>query len=267
MNTLILRHVPIVLSALALAACGAAPGGGGGGNSTEPTDPPDEIVDGAYANLNDRSASGSAGMAYVLLEGQTRHNNDAVSIVYSSGAISGDLLNGTDVDDAIYTNPANGEFSRIVRITGDNVFGAVGLDVRAGDLPTAGVTNYNEGWVGMTAAFETDTLVLTGNAEFTATWGTNDIDGRFFNLSGRNSGGGSVTNVGTIILTNGTISGDNFSGGTVSGTGQFARLGGSGTTSQTGGTFFGPQADELGGVVLINDTPDDILIVGAFQAD
>lgn len=268
MKTRLLRHLPIAFAVLALTACGGGGGGSdGSGIPTEPTDPPDEVVDGAYADLSDRTAPGTAGMAYVLLEGQTRRNSDGVNITYSTGAISGGLLAGTDVDDAIYSNPANGEFSRIVRISGDNVFGAVGLDVLSGDLPTAGtVTSYNEGWVGMTATFENNVYVLTGDAEFTATWGANDIDGRFFNLSGSDRSG-SVPNQGTIILTDGTISGDTFSGGSVTGTGLFAPLGGSGTTSQTGGTFFGPEADELGGVIVINDTNDDILVVGAFQAD
>ncbi|MCK0095953.1 transferrin-binding protein-like solute binding protein [Yoonia sp. F2084L] len=273
MTTLKLRHLPIAFVVLTLAACGAGSGTGDSVNNipTEPTDPPDEVPGGSeYAELSNRAAPGTAGtgMAYVLLEGQTRRNSDGVSIDFASGDITGGLLSGTNVDEAEYTNPANGEFSRIVRISGDNVFGAVGLDVLSGDLPTAGtVTSYNEGWVGMTAAFENDVLVLEGDATFTASWGANDIDGRFFNLSGTSSAGGGVTNVGTIILTDGTITGDNFTGGAVSGTGRFAAIGGAGTTSQTGGTFFGPDADELGGVVLINDTTDDILVVGAFQAD
>lgn len=273
MTTLRLRHLPIAFVVLALAACGASTGTGSSVSSTptEPTDPPDEVPGGSeYADLSNRAAPGTAGtgMAYVLLEGQARRNSDGVQFNFSTGEVTGGLLSGTDVDEAEYTNPANGEFSRIVRISGDNVFGVVGLDVLPGDLPTAGtVTSYNEGWVGMTAAFENDALVLEGDATFTASWGSNDIDGRFFNLSGTSSVGGGVTNVGTIILTDGTISGDNFTGGAVSGTGRFAAIGGSGTTSQTGGTFFGPEADELGGVVLINDATDVILVVGAFQAD
>lgn len=263
-----LRLTLPVISAVLLTACGG--GGGGGGNiPTEPVFPPDEIVDSAYGVLSDRSpAAGTAGMAYVVLEGQTGRSSDDVSVFYETGAVSGGLVDGTDLDDTVYSNPANGEHSRVVRISGDNIFGVVGLDVLSGDLPAAGtVTSYNEGWVGVTAAFEDDVLVLTGNAEFTATWATGDIDGRFFNLSGTNEDSDDVTNVGTIVLTNGTISGDDFTGGGVSGTGVFADLGGSGTSSDTTGTFFGPQAEELGGVILIDDVNDDILVVGAFQAD
>lgn len=264
-----MRSTCAVITAFALTACGGA-GGGGGGSSipTEPTDPPVEVTDADYVELSDRTASAPADMTFVSLDGQTRVDG-SVTIASGSGAISGGaVLNGRNIEDAIFTNPANGEFSRIFRITGENRFGVVGLDVLPGDLPAAGTTTmYNEGWVGMTAAFEGDTFVLTGDAEFTASWGGGaNVDGRFFNLSGSNSGG-NVGNQGTIILTDAAISGDTFSGGVISGTGIFAPLGGSGTTSQTGGTFFGPQADELGGVILIDDTTDDILIVGAFQAD
>lgn len=247
---------------------GTGGGGGGGGTPPDPTNPPDEVVNVNYDELSNRTAPGLAAMSYVVLDGQTPISEDTVTMLYSSGAITGGVLDMTDLDDATFLNPANGEFSRIVRISGSNLFGVVGLDVLAGDLPPAGsVTSYNEGWVGMTAAFENEVLVLEGDAEFTATWDTNDIDGRFFNLSGTNSGNGNVTNVGTIVLTNGVITDDNFTGGSVSGTGVFAQLGGGGTSSDTGGTFFGPQADELGGVILINDATDDILVVGAFQAD
>ena len=182
--------------------------------------------------------------------------------------ITGGVLNATDLDSASFLNPANGEFSRVVRITGSNLFGVVGLDVLPADIPAAGtVTMFNEGWVGMTASFENNVYVLEGDASFTATWADNDIDGRFFNLSGTDPLNGAVTNVGTIVMNNGVISGDNFAGGSVTGTGIFADLDGGSSTAGTQGTFFGPEAEELGGVLLINDAGEDISVVGGFQAD
>ncbi len=269
MSKTLLQYMSCVVIALTLAACGGGGGdssGGSGGGTQPPADPPIEIVDPDYDELSDRTAGGVGGMAYVVLNGQTPTSSDAVSITYNSGAIAGGLLNGTDLDNAEYTNPANGEFSRIVRISGDNVFGAVGLDVQNGDLPTTGSTTYNQGWVGMTAIVETGTYVLEGNAEFTANWDDGNVNGRFYNLDGKFNNA-NVGNQGTITLTGATIASDNFSGGQVSGTGIFAPLDGSSSTSGTSGTFFGPDADEVGGVLSIDDSDEDIRVLGAFQAD
>lgn len=273
MSGAIPRFLAFGLVVLAVSACGGA-GAGGGGLPTEPTSPAIEIVDERYIRLSDRSQSLIIvdGMAYRLLEGQTLRADDFITFSYSDGQITGGLLNLTDIDSGSFTNPANGEFSRVVRISGESIFGVVGLDVLSGDLPsdlpTSGtVSSYNEGWVGLTAIFEEGPYVLEGDATFTATWATNDIDGRFFNLSGTDPLDAVVTNVGTINLNNAVISGDNFTGGSVTGTGVFSPLSGSSNTSGTAGTFFGPQADELGGILRINDAGQDIFVLGVFQAD
>ncbi|EBA12008.1 transferrin-binding protein-like solute binding protein [Roseobacter sp. CCS2] len=273
MQATFLRGLCATIITSGLVACGG--GGGGGGNTasdgTRPDDPAANFPGSVSAELDDTSALGEAGMAYVLLDGQILRESDRVSIRYSDGLVSGGLVREQSISDTdAFINPANGEFSRIVRISSDNLFGVVGLDIQDGDLPTSGNTNYNQGWVGMTAIFEDDVLVLEGDATFTVAWsGTGDIDGSFRNLSGTDSDDANVSNVGTIVLNNGIISGDNFdfAGSTVSGTGVFASLGGSGTSSSTTGTFFGPQANELGGVILIDDLPNDIQVSGAFQAD
>ncbi len=273
-----MMSLPAVIGVLAfaLAGCsGPSEGGGGGGGSSDPglpsvplvpTDPADEVPPGGgYAALSDRGAAGTADMIYVVLEGTTARINDGVTATYGSGAVAGGLLDGTDLDGSQYTNPANAEFSRIVRISGSNVFGAVGVDVMPGDLPVMGTTtSYNEGWVGMIAILEDGVYVLEGDAIFTATWGTNDLDGRFVNLSGTDPQDQTVTRVGNIDLDNASISGDQFSGGTVTGTGIFAPLN---AASGAQGAFFGPDADEIGGVLSIDDSGADIRVVGAFHAD
>ena len=247
---------------------GGGGGGGGGGTPPDPVDPPDEVVDANYEDLSDRTAVGTAGMIYVILDGQTSLSSDAVTINYSDGAITGGLLNGRNIDGVTFLNPAGGEFSRLVSIEGESLLGVVGLDVLAGDLPTMGTTDYNLGGVELTAIFENNVYVLSGNAEFTANWGANDnLEGRFFNLTGTDAQGGASTNEGTIILTNANITGDTFAGGSVTGTGLFSDLGGSSSTAGTQGAFFGPDADELGGVLSINDAAQDIRVLGAFQAD
>lgn len=267
MNTISFRAAFAVLGATALTACGGG-GGGGGERATEPLEPPIEVDGAGYELLSDRTASGTVGMIYVIIDGQSPETNDGITLNRSSGAVSGGDLAGQNIDGAIFSNPAGGEYSRFVIDEGNSIVGVVGLDVLSGDLPTTGTSDYNVGRVEMTAIFEEGPYVLSGNATFTATWGTGDnLDGRFFNLSGTNPLGGSVINQGVITLTDADISGDRFSGGSVTGNGLFAGLGGSSSTSGTQGAFFGPEADEVGGVLLINDNNQDIRILGAFQAD
>lgn len=273
MNAFCAPGICATVMAFSLAACSAGSDGSGDsgtdGNPGLPTGPADEVVDIAYSVVSDRSADGTANMAYVFLVGQTTSTSDAVTITFSTGDIVGELLTGTNIDSAEFSNPANGEFSRVVGISGSSLFGAVGLEVLLNDdLPETGtVTNYNEGWVGMTAAFEENVYVLEGDATFTTTWGSGDIDGWFFNLSGTDQSDADVTNVGTIALIDANVVDDSFSGGRVTGTGVFSSLDSTSSTAGTSGTFFGPQADELGGVLVINDVDDDILVFGAFQAD
>ncbi len=273
--SLTLVRTTALAAAVSLTACGGAGGasggsgggGGGGGNSTPPPGSADEVTDPSIPFLSNRGAPGSAQSVYVVLEGQSVRFTDGVTINYSDGVVTGGLLSGADLDGSAFTNPASGEHSRVVRISGSNVFGAVGIDAT---LPPSGTvtTNYNDGWVGLTAAIDgDDTYTLEGDAVFTATWGDNQIDGRFLNLSGNGSVNGAVSNVGTILITDARIFGDNFDRGTVTGTGLFNDLGGAGSSRTLRGTFFGPEADELGGVLVVNDSADGILVVGGFQAD
>jgi hypothetical protein len=270
-SSMTLVRTTALVAALSLTACGGAGGGsggggGGGGNSTPPPGSADEVTDPSIPFLSNR-VSGTAQSVYVVFEGQSVRLNDSVTINYADGVVTGGLLSGTDLDNSEFTNPARGEHSRIVRISGSNVFGAVGIDAT---LPPGGTvtTNYNEGWVGLTAAIDgDDTYTLEGDAVFTATWGSNRIDGRFLNLSGNGSVNGAVSDVGTILISDARIVGDNFDRGTVTGTGLFDDLGGTGSSRTLRGSFFGPQADELGGVLVVNDSADGILVVGAFQAD
>ena len=274
MQTIFLRGFCAAVAAFGLVACGGGGGSGGSnniaGDGTSPDDPAADFPDSVYANLEDTSAVGEAGMAYVLLDGQILRESDRVSIRYSDGLVSGGLVRGQDISDTgAFTNPANGDFSRVVRISEDNLFGVVGLDVQDGDLPPTGtMTSYNEGWVSLTATFEDEVVVMTGDATFSVNWASaTSITGNLANLSGTDSDDGNVS--GSINLGTGSVSGDSFTfgnGSAMSGTGVFLDLGRSGTSSSTTGKFFGPDANELGGVLLIDDAADGIEVFGAFQA-
>lgn len=227
-----------------------------------------------YPDISDRAAmAGPTTVTIVLLEDGVPQLSGTSGFDQATGAMTGGLLDGTDIDDTAFTNPADSEYARIFNISGaTNLFGVVGFVTDADIPPDGTVTNYNRGNAELVAAFVGDTYVLSGNATMTATWADNRISGQFTDLSGTVSSSLSgveqpVNDVGDISLTDSIISGSTFSGGAVSGTGIFAPLDGDSLTIGTQGAFFGPEADEVGGVLVIDDNDNDIDIIGAFQAD
>ena len=257
------RAVFSLKAALCLLALSGLTACGGAGGSTVV-----EVEDPNYIQLDNRGATGQITVAYLLLDGETPVSGDAL-LAYATGAVTTGLLDGTDVDNTgIYPTSANTEYARIVRISGaDSLFGVAGLQTAGADIPTAGTTtSYSSGWVSLFANSDSETYSLTGNAALTASWGTGALlDATFNGFTGTNSSDASVTNAGTLRLNDMTISGSGFSGGTASGTGIFAVLDGSSATVGTQGLFFGPAADEVGGVIIIRDP--DLDVTGAFLAD
>ncbi|MEO1640284.1 MAG: transferrin-binding protein-like solute binding protein [Pseudomonadota bacterium] len=250
-----------------LAACG--PGGGGSGSTSFAVT---EVDSDSYPALSDRAAVGApTEITVVVLENRIPTAPTDVSYDQASGLISGGDLAGADIDDASFTNPANGEISRVVTISGtDNYFGVVGFGTQQADLPTGGTTSYNEGWTALTATTDQATYTLEGTVNLTANWDNNRLSGTFGSLSGTRSGTGGgvaedVSNVGTINLSNTVMTNGTFAGGSVTGSGIFDTLNNTSDTSGTQGAFFGAQADELGGLLVIDDGTVDV--IGAFQAD
>ncbi|SFR97213.1 transferrin-binding protein-like solute binding protein [Yoonia litorea] len=256
----------IILSVFAMAACGGS-GSGGGGAGTGAIGV-DEVESLDYSDLGDRGAVGTAAVTYVVLDGEIATSDADATLDYTTGQIAGGALDGTSLVTSDYENPADGEYSRIIALDGaETLFGAGGLITRVSDLPDAGTTNYNLGWVGLTATTDTDVYTLTGDATFVSNWTNGSIRGDFDKLSGTDALDQSVSDVGTITLlvSGASISGSSFSGGTVSGTGTFASLDAGSDTSKSAGRFFGPAADEIGGILVIEDA--DVSILGAYQAD
>ncbi len=114
---------------------------------------------------------------------------------------------------------------------------------------------------------------LTGAAAVTADFGAGELDATFTSLDGTQTDGlsapAAVSDVGTVTLNDAVISGNTFSGGTA----EFASteiatgLSGSETVESAGG-FYGPDAGEVGGVMLVDDTTDgSLLLLGSFVAD
>ncbi|MEM8537835.1 MAG: transferrin-binding protein-like solute binding protein, partial [Pseudomonadota bacterium] len=240
----------------ALVACG--PGGGGSDGADVLTVV--EMTDPAYPAISDRGATGGpSGVTMILLQNGAAQPVTVGDFDQSTGVISSSQLAGLDLDNAEFQNPADAEFSRIARVSGtDSFFGAVGFGTAAADRPEAGsVTAYVDGWAGLTATTDAGTYTLTGDATFTADWGSGRLRGDFTNLDGTVSDAAGIdaaaANVGTIRLSSSVITGSAFAGGIVTGTGLFSGLDGNSSTVGTSGNFFGPQADELGGLLVIDD--------------
>jgi hypothetical protein len=99
---------------------------------------------------------------------------------------------------------------------------------------------------------------LKGDTSITVVWGPGQVSGHLLNMTATPVGGGAATPFNTIVF-NGTLSGSTISGETGVGaatsggvnlplgqdTGPYSLSGGIGTFS---GTFYGPAAQELGGV-------------------
>ena len=153
---------------------------------------------------------------------------------------------------------------------GDPSFGVVGIPTAIADLPVtatySGTTNFSI--VDGTSFYE-----LVGSASVAANFGAGNLDATFSSLDGTRKDGVSapqnVTNVATVSINNADISGNTFSGGTagLSSTQITTDLTGTEVVDTSGG-FYGPNADEVGGVVLIDDTSTgSLLLLGDFVAD
>jgi hypothetical protein len=153
---------------------------------------------------------------------------------------------------------------------GDPSFGVVGIPTEIADLPVtatySGTTNFQI--IDGNATYE-----LVGTASVTANFSQLDLDATFSSLDGTRSDGVSVsedvTNVATVSINDALISGNSFSGGTAefSSTQITTDLTGAELVESAGG-FYGPDADEVGGVVLVDDTATgSLILLGDFVAD
>lgn len=152
--------------------------------------------------------------------------------------------------------------------------GVLGLETLPSELPSNGNATY----VGTTNVFiddDTSHYDLSGNARISVEFGTAGVEMLFSSLNGTKAiGSGAATNVSDVAtieivdanITSGTISG----GEAVFISSELAALSGDENVSTAGG-FFGPNADEIGGVFVIDDYVDGdprfLLIKGSFVAD
>jgi hypothetical protein len=267
---------PVSMIALAsLAACGGSGGGSGGGSSASQST---AIVDG-YAPIANKTASTPSNLQFVAITNDgTPSTGNAGALNHGNGRINSGLLAGTlnsgrtqiglpGGSDVRLTNEGGTEFLRMFQTDGlaPDRFGVVGVATELADMPDSGDVTYN-GRVRMDAFDGAASYALSGDARITADFdGGGSVDSRFSNLSGTRNDTQSVSNVGTINIDDAVISGSSFSGGTVSTTGAVFDLSGTPSTNGTNGQFFGPDADEVGGTVVIKD--GDLEVFGVYAAD
>ena len=156
---------------------------------------------------------------------------------------------------------------------GQPIRGIFGEGTSASDLPS-GTAGYSG--ISIVQIFDGSNVYdLSGDASISVDFGGNRLSVTQDDLDGTRGDGvtaqTSVTDVATITISDAVISGAGFSGGSahVQSTELAAFLSGLETVSVSGG-FFGPNAEEVGGVAVIDDTGNTVgrlLIFSSFAAN
>lgn len=249
-----------------LAACA-----GGGGDDTPasvPPTPPVEVTDPDYIALDNRIVMDTQALEFVGLVAATIDDGSAGTLNYADGTISGGALDGLDIDSVAFSNPAVGEFTRVVETSNaGNRFGVIGIQTERVDRPDTGTVNYNQGWVAVTATSNSEVYTLEGQASLQANFDAGNVNATFSGFSGTNSLDQGVNNVGNLTVTGADMVGFDgaFQEGMATGTGIFAGIDPDLDDTEFFGVFFGPDADEVGGAIDVDNGP--VTVTGAFQAD
>jgi hypothetical protein len=271
-----------MIAVASLAACG----GGGGGSVVGGVEVAGPTV-GTYVELAD-TGSADTDLIYRAFDTAGSLSTGGTSLDHDTGALTAGALAGT-IDSgrtqivllgggvATVTNGASTEYLRIFSTSGGSpdLFGIFGQATDIADMPTTnadlstGAGSFS-GVSAVTAANGTTLFVLNGSVTVTADFDAGLIDTRLHALSGtRTDSGGTVnvSNVGSIRINDAILSGNSFTNGTAVVSGAFS-LSGAQDISGSGGTFFGPLADEVGGTVIIDDTASGTLqVFGVYAAE
>ncbi len=261
-----------LVAALSLTACGG--GGGGGGNNNQ-----NPIPD--YVDLNESGISadstlagrGTSGGTVRTITGTLNHQERALSLFVDGNpvlTVTEDGAGGGWSDGTTSIQPSvrqTGSYEYVALFTvsslsspvdGDVVFGVV-TDI--GDMPVSGSATYS-GEAFITGATLAGAGSLAGSSTVNVTFG-GDVD---VTLTGFGS-----SDFDEIRLTDMTLSGTSFSGGTLAilqGSDDVTdALLGTGVSGAAAGDFFGldeasGQPDEVGGVLDYRGANDEILTGG-----
>lgn len=277
-----LAALPAFAAAALLAACGGGATGtgpttSGGVETTGPTI-------GTYTAFSDPTSLETSALIYIATDNTgSASTGSAGNLDHDANVILGGLLAGTlngartEIDlgsgvTAVITNPDNTEYTRIFVTEGlpTDLFGVLGQATIGADLPVANDSLHYDGTAQFAIADGDALYDLTANLRVTPDWEAGRVDSAFTSLSGTRNDGSitNVSNLGTLRIDDATLSGGTFAGGTASITGATFDLSGSESLAGTEGTFMGPLADEVGGIVLIDDTASgNLQVIGVYTAE
>ncbi len=206
-------------------------------------------------------------------------STDRIIVSGLAGDIDGSRVNVT-LDDGGFITIVDGPTDYVARYTGqpqngDPFFGVIGVPTVVTDLPSPGTATY-------TGVASSQIQIIDGSAVYDLTGSTTasvdfdggDVDVTISSLDGTRMDGVSaptnVSNVAIVRIEDADLSGNTFSGGNAAFESSQISTALSGTEIvNTSGGLFGPSGDELGGVLLIDDTSGagTLLIQGTFTAD
>lgn len=157
----------------------------------------------------------------------------------------------------------------------DPFFGVIGVPTRVTDLPSPGVATYTGVASSQIQIIDGSAVYdLTGTTNASVDFGAGNVDITLSDLAGTRTDGvsaaTSVNDVAVIRIEDAGLSGSTFSGGSaVFDSSQISTVLSGTEVVNTSGGLFGPNGDELGGVLLIDDTSGagTLLIQGTFTAD
>ncbi|PUB09953.1 transferrin-binding protein-like solute binding protein [Yoonia sediminilitoris] len=276
-----MRNTAFTFLALSsLVACGG--GGGGGGGDADPSQLP------RYVDLADATSTQTSGLVshqlnpatitVALREGTFIRADNSFTLGDLAGRIDAARKTVT-LDGGGTITLEDGDTSFVAMYTaepfvGNPTVGVVGVSTEARDLPVSGSVSY-AGSSQIVIIDGSALYELRGSTQAAATFqdGGGDVDITFADLNGTRSGPGDpadVTNVARIQIDNAMIANGGFTGGTatLTSTQITTTLSGSEVVTTSGG-FYGPRADEIGGVFVIDDTQDEgsLSLQGSFVAN
>ncbi len=274
-----LKAVSAALAVVALAGCG---GGGAPGTSDEAMGP----TIGTYIDLADATSVDITPLVFVVTDNAGSVSTGAAGTLaratdrVDGGPFAGDINSTrTEIDQdaggtATLTRRDATEHVRLIDSAGGvlgSVLGVLGQPTLGVDLPDGGVTI--NGYSEVTIVDGNDVYALTGAAIVTANFDTDMADLELSDLDGTLTAGANapiaVNNVAIVTSTDNLINGSGaFSGGDISVSGSGITITANPDAEVTQGQFFGPLADEVGGVLILDDTQGgDVLVIGRFVGD
>lgn len=277
-----IKSIGSLITCTFLAACGGAGDGGGGAAQNQVEDvvlPPAEPSRPTIPSVRFMSAgtSDTTPLGVIAINVSNNTTRGFVgNLNQNQETIEGGLLAGTFDQDRTRVNLTNGGSVALIALTSntyarsfatsglsDDLFGVVGQATNLSEMPDMGSSTYN-GRVSLQADNGDATFALSGQAVVSVGWGpANDVDTVFRDLDGRKNDTQNVTDIGTVTISNATISGTGFSGGIFTTTGSDLAYAGGGQRVHEG-QFFGPNASEVGGVVGL--TSSELELSAVFSA-